>query len=791
MPTIVSAPSRHGTGTVELRVSGAPAGGRYQWYTGATGNNAISGAIGATFTTPEISTTTSYYVTAVNAQGCESGRREVVATVTPDNPATYSYLSASYARLALKSGTVVATATDPDGAITDAVISGTALPSFLTLNPTTGAITVNNNTVVSGTYTRNIILTDARGGRSTVSVTITINDDLYQASGTATKTAENCYRLTTATGNQQGQVWSVNTISLNNSFEITFNAYFGDNNAGADGIAFGFQRTTTNPAFASGAIGQGLGFQGITPSFGVEFDTYQNGTEPSFDHTNFFWNGIVTNSSSATATSTAPVQMSSANVNVEDGNTHAIRIVWNRDTNTMSVYFNNVLRTSYTNDIVASIFGGNANVHFGYTASTGGSVNVHSVCEIRYNQTPIVNANSTTSAISNEVSTAVVINPISATDADGSIASFRINTLPTSGTLFINGTAVTSSNLNTTYTATNGILNSLTFRPVTGYSGTSTFTFSAIDNEGLASASPATYSIPVTHPPKAENIEYELDDPKIQVISKLEGNDSDGTVASFTILSLPESSHGRLFLDNVAVTVGQTITIAQSEALSFEIAKTFKAPATFTYTATDNLGVRATNSATYSLLLSAINPLPVELTSFKATAQNNQVVLNWTTASETDNDRFEVERSNDGRTFTKIGIVKGKGTSSLTNFYTFKDANPGTGTNYYRLRQVDFDGKFEYSKTVAANIKANAASVKAYPNPSQEYVRVELATEEIGQAQVMIMDVQGRVILERKIIIEGRFTELELPTQDLATGVYFLKIKGANMDTTTKLVKQR
>ncbi|GAB3831154.1 hypothetical protein GCM10028895_48170 [Pontibacter rugosus] len=258
-------------------------------------------------------------------------------------------------------------------------------------------------------------------------VTIEITNDLYQASGNAVKTDTNCYRLTTATGNQQGQVWSAYTIDLNSSFEITFDANFGNNDAGADGIAFGFQRANPYPAFASGAIGLGLGFQGITPSFGVEFDTYQNGSEPTFDHTNFFWNGNVTNSSAATATSTAPVQMSSTTVNVEDGIPHTVKIIWNRETNTMSVYFDGAFRTEYKGDIVASIFSNNANVYFGYTASTGASVNQHSVCEIKFNAYPVINSNgggATASISVPENSTAVTT--VTSTDQENNARTYSI-----------------------------------------------------------------------------------------------------------------------------------------------------------------------------------------------------------------------------------------------------------------------------------------------------------------------------------------------------------------------------
>lgn len=187
--------------------------------------------------------------------------------------------------------------------------------------------------------------------------------------------------------------------------------------------------------------------------------------------------------------------------------------------------------------------------------------------------------------------------------------------------------------------------------------------------------------------------------------------------------------------------------------------------------------------------LQSITALPVELVSFKAVAQQNQVLLQWTTASERDNDRFEVERSQDGRKFTLIGQVKGKGTSTLTNSYSFTDRNPGTGVNYYRLRQVDYDGTFEYSKTLAAHLKEASTSVKAYPNPFSHSVLVGIATKTAGPIQVTVADAQGRVVIEQKINSEGRYSTLELSTQQLATGVYFLRVTGGGVNTTMKLIK--
>src|ERR1700751_1021249 len=95
------------------------------------------------------------------------------------------------------------------------------------------------------------------------------------------------------------------------------------------------------------------------------------------------------------------------------------------------------------------------------------------------------------------------------------------------------------------------------------------------------------------------------------------------------------------------------------------------------------------------ILSSPSAPLPVELVSFTADCSNGHELLNWSTASETNNDYFLVERSDDGNTFYEIGRAAGHGTSSQTNNYTFTDPQPLSGTVYYRLEQIDYNGKTE------------------------------------------------------------------------------------------------
>jgi Secretion system C-terminal sorting domain len=106
------------------------------------------------------------------------------------------------------------------------------------------------------------------------------------------------------------------------------------------------------------------------------------------------------------------------------------------------------------------------------------------------------------------------------------------------------------------------------------------------------------------------------------------------------------------------------------------------------------------------------NSLPIELTNFKAKLQNNTTVLNWQTASESNNKAFEIERSNDGVDFKMIGTIKGNGTTNVVHNYYFADKNPINGINYYRLRQLDFDDKATISRVVSVVFGKNILILK-------------------------------------------------------------------------------
>ncbi|WP_052158191.1 L-type lectin-domain containing protein, partial [Lacinutrix jangbogonensis] len=190
----------------------------------------------------------------------------------------------------------------------------------------------------------------------------------------------NCYRITANTNNQLGAVWYSNGIDLNNDFDIIFDANFGTNNSnGADGIVFVLK---TSSAAVVGTAGGDLGYGGINNSMAVEFDTWQNNdrNDPSNDHVAILLNGI-TNHASGPSWIPNPVNASATSGNIEDGNLHDVKISWRAAAQEFKVVFDCNERILVSNqDLINTVFGGNSNVFFGFTGSTGGATNLQTVC---------------------------------------------------------------------------------------------------------------------------------------------------------------------------------------------------------------------------------------------------------------------------------------------------------------------------------------------------------------------------------------------------------------------------
>ncbi|WP_176223774.1 T9SS type A sorting domain-containing protein [Marivirga sericea] len=182
------------------------------------------------------------------------------------------------------------------------------------------------------------------------------------------------------------------------------------------------------------------------------------------------------------------------------------------------------------------------------------------------------------------------------------------------------------------------------------------------------------------------------------------------------------------------------------------------------------------------------NPLPVELTYFAAENNGSRVDLKWQTASEKSNDFFEVQRSFDGKVFEVLGIVEGAGDSKETIDYDFKDYSPLAGDSYYRLRQVDYDGMFEYSEVVRVN-REQKSDLIAVPNPTQsQNIKLRLSGFHGEQKiQVSIFDMQGRRHYEA-IHNPADFSKPLPIDKQLNSGIYIVDVKQGNIRKKVRLM---
>lgn len=180
--------------------------------------------------------------------------------------------------------------------------------------------------------------------------------------------------------------------------------------------------------------------------------------------------------------------------------------------------------------------------------------------------------------------------------------------------------------------------------------------------------------------------------------------------------------------------------------------------------------------------------LPIELLYFKASICNKDVCLNWATATETNNNYFTVEKTQDGFNIVTVGHVPGSGTTSIMHTYSLIDDNPFHGTSYYRLKQTDYDGKFSYSGWVAVDYEFSI-----YPNPNNgDVFYIDTPPSYIGgPVTVDVYDVTGRKIHTEHVPVAG--IVIEVRTGKIANGMYQVSLSnaaGAQRSYRQKLVVQ-
>ncbi|NCS90670.1 MAG: T9SS type A sorting domain-containing protein, partial [Ignavibacteria bacterium] len=189
--------------------------------------------------------------------------------------------------------------------------------------------------------------------------------------------------------------------------------------------------------------------------------------------------------------------------------------------------------------------------------------------------------------------------------------------------------------------------------------------------------------------------------------------------------------------------------------------------------------------------------IPVELVSFSASANDGEVSLNWTTATETNNASFEIERSLDNIDYITISNLKGNGTTTEMHTYSFTDVVSISAKMFYRLKQIDFNGSFTYSKTIEVDVNTMPGDFvlsQNYPNPFNPSTTIKYSVSKIINNQSSIINLKVYDALGNEVATlvneeksPGNY-EVEWNASGFASGVYFYRLKAGDFNSVKKLV---
>ncbi len=306
--------------------------------------------------------------------------------------------------------------------------------------------------------------------------------------------------------------------------------------------------------------------------------------------------------------------------------------------------------------------------------------------------------------------------------------------------------------------------------------------------------------------PESDNYSFSIPNPIYNQVKSLTSANSLDTLSgsdledgrrgqnnSFKVTSTTGMNGNTLFYDtdndNVVdagetLSAGSTLNNYQASKLKVKFNGMNSTSFSFQYTTIDSACFEDLTPANYTVTW--ITPVPVKLIYIEATASGEKAIINWATASETNNDYFEVLRSRDGKSWGVIGIVDGNGNSQSVLKYSFVDENPES-MNYYRLRQVDFDGKSEFSPIRQLDFNASLLNVLVYPNPGNGQITVNFNKQPEHELQIRVINVQGAVEHEAMI---APLQTLALDLSHLKHGYYFLQIVNGEEIINQKLVIQ-
>ncbi len=291
-------------------------------------------------------------------------------------------------------------------------------------------------------------------------------------------------------------------------------------------------------------------------------------------------------------------------------------------------------------------------------------------------------------------------------------------------------------------------------------------------NAGLAQIAAATYRPDLTtclpHPPGVQNLNSLLG---------LSPDNRDATIKRFwQIDALSGSPVGNVTYTfaNAEVTPS-SIQVSRSRMQRYNsLTHQWELPLTGQTTGTRSITVPGVSTfSSWAAADQEISPLPVKWGTFNVEKMNENVLLGWTTVSEVNNSHFEVQHSINGIYFNEIGRVPGNGFSNQTLKYNYLHQSPALGLNYYRLKQVDFNGAFEYSEIRYLNFElSDAMLVKQF----SDFIQIEFENNPNGDTQIRMIDFSGRMVSVQKVSKGEGTAFVVIDTQYLASGAYNIQL---------------
>jgi hypothetical protein len=182
----------------------------------------------------------------------------------------------------------------------------------------------------------------------------------------------------------------------------------------------------------------------------------------------------------------------------------------------------------------------------------------------------------------------------------------------------------------------------------------------------------------------------------------------------------------------------------------------------------------------------ASSTLPISLTSFTAKPIDKTILLNWATASEKNNQKFEVLKSVDGKSFKSIATVNGTGNSDTDKSYSFADENPYAGANYYKLKQTDFDGATATSTVISANAKIEDVKLSAYVSSNSVIVNINSPNQTDGK--ITLFDMNGRKLESKNLVLNKGYNEINFG-KFIVPGTYFVNLMSGGKSISYKFIK--